>query len=321
MESSDLPMIYRYILARRAVCNGTVEQKQSLRAYFLTRYVSDAAQLTHRWNAVGQEICKIIAGVPWMLEVFLGCGYGRVYITTMFMQVLKHDNPAAFLNIIQCEPLAERFAARSGDDIYYKYVWTHYVPVMRPAILDTYLRGDGLVIDPHVFLSIIPSLSPAQLETIMNHPCHRDLVYKLTSPYAYIETEIRTRYKYESCMSETTVIQNYGIPSVSNYKHIPSGCAELETEGNAVVVQCKHTLKGCAYNWHSTVHQYKNAEHLWVAIKAARRARNLRLLFWWSVLHSRMMEFRERYWALEGKHVRAVAAEFYALLGRGYGKN
>ena len=43
------------------------------------------------------------------------------------------------------------------------------------------------------------------------------------------------------------------VPSVSNYKHIPSGCAELETEGNAVVVQCKHTLKGCAYNWHSTV--------------------------------------------------------------------
>ena len=44
-----------------------------------------------------------------------------------------------------------------------------------------------------------------------------------------------------------------GIPSVANYKHIPMGCAELETEGNAVVVQYKHTLKGCAYNWHSTV--------------------------------------------------------------------
>jgi hypothetical protein len=271
MESSDLPLIYRYILARRAVCNGTDAQKQSLRAYFLTRSVSDAAQLTHRWNAVGQEICKIIASVPWMLEVFLGCGYGRVYTTTMFMQVLKHDNPAAFLNIIQCEPLAERFAARSGDYIYYKYVWTHYVPVMRPIILDTYLRGDGLVIDPHVFLSIIPSLSHAQLETIMNHPCHRDLVYKLTSPYAYIETEIRTRYKYESCMNEPTVIQNYGI------------------------------------------HQYKNAEHLWITIKAARRARNLRLLFWWSVLHSRMMEFREKYWSLSGKCATAAATEFYAL--------
>jgi hypothetical protein len=23
---------------------------------------------------------------------------------------------------------------------------------------------------------------------------------------------------------------------------------------NAVVVQCNHTLKGCGYNWHSTVH-------------------------------------------------------------------
>ena len=46
---------------------------------------------------------------------------------------------------------------------------------------------------------------------------------------------------------------NSKVQSVSNYKRITSGCAELETEGNAVVVQCKHTLKECAYNWHSTV--------------------------------------------------------------------
>ena len=38
------------------------------------------------------------------------------------------------------------------------------------------------------------------------------------------------------------------VPSVSNYKRIPMGCAELETEGKAVVVQCNHTLKGCGYN-------------------------------------------------------------------------
>jgi hypothetical protein len=43
------------------------------------------------------------------------------------------------------------------------------------------------------------------------------------------------------------------VPSVSNYKHIPSGCAELETEGNAVVDQLITTPKGCGYNWHSTV--------------------------------------------------------------------
>jgi hypothetical protein len=31
------------------------------------------------------------------------------------------------------------------------------------------------------------------------------------------------------------------------------GCAELETEGKAVVVQGNHTPLGCGYNWHSTV--------------------------------------------------------------------
>ena len=271
MERSDLPMIYRYILSCRAVCTGTDTQKQNLRAYFLSRSVSETAELSHRWNVVAQEICKLIAGVPWMLEVFLGCGYGRVYLTTMFMQVLKHDNPAAFLNIIQYDPLAERFAARCADDIYYKYVWTHYVPIMRPAILDKYLRLEGLFIDPDVFLSIIPSLSHNQLETIMNHVCHRDLVYKMTSPYVYIEKQVRQRYTYETCMSEPSVIQNYGI------------------------------------------HQYKNAERLWKHIKEYRRARNWRLLFWLSVLHSRMMEFREKYWALSGKCARVAAVEFYAL--------
>lgn len=279
MESSDLPMIYRYILARRAVYTGTDIQKQSLRTYFLTRSVSDAAQLSHRWNAVGQEICKIIAGVPWMLEVFLGCGYGRAYITTMFIQVLKHDKPEAFLNIIQYEPLAERFAARCSDDTFYKYVWTHYVPTMRGAILNTYLRSKDLVIDNNVFLSIIPSLSPSQLEIIINHPAHRDLVYNLTSPYAYIESQVRQRYTHAACMRDPTVIQNYGV------------------------------------------HQYINAERVWKQVKDARRARNWRLLFWLSVLHSRMMEFREKYWALSGKQVQAAATEFYELSGRANGKN
>ena len=66
----------------------------------------------------------------------------------------------------------------------------------------------------------------------------------------------------QSFISENITIHRtwqYDVPSVSNYKHIPSGCAELETEGNAVVVQCKHTLKGCAYNWHSTVYPTKIA--------------------------------------------------------------
>jgi hypothetical protein len=42
------------------------------------------------------------------------------------------------------------------------------------------------------------------------------------------------------------------IPSFSNYKHIPMGCAELETEGNAVVVHGPHP-KGVWLPWHSTV--------------------------------------------------------------------
>ena len=175
MEGSDLPLVYRNILSRRAVCKGTDADKTSLRAYFLTRSVSDAAQLNQRWSSMGQEICKVIAGVPWMLEVFLACGYGRAYITTMFIQVLIRGNKEAFLNIIQYPPLAERFAARCADDTFYKYVWTHYVPVMRGEILDAYLRREGLDIDPEIFLSIIPSLSPAQFELIINHPLHRDL--------------------------------------------------------------------------------------------------------------------------------------------------
>lgn len=279
MEYSDLPLIYRYIAACRAVCKGTETDKLKLRAYFMMRSVSDAAELSHRWSSVGQEICKLIAGVPWILEVFLGCGYGRAYITTMFMQVLKHDNSDAFLNIIQYAPLAERFAARCGDDAFYNYVWTHYVPVMRGNILDTYLRREGLVIDPQVFLSIIPSLSPSQLETIMNHPAHRELVYKLTSPYEYVEKQVRQHYSYETCMREPTVIQSYGV------------------------------------------NQYINAERVWKQIKDSRRARNWRLLFWWSVLHSRMMEFRDKYWSLSGKRACAAAEEFYALSGRAEGKN
>ena len=48
------------------------------------------------------------------------------------------------------------------------------------------------------------------------------------------------------------------LPSVSNYKHTPFGCAELETEGSAVVDQLITTPKGCGYNWHSTVCQTDN---------------------------------------------------------------
>lgn len=272
MESNDLRAVYRYILAQRAECTGTDEQKQSLRTYFLARSVSEAAQLSHRWCSVGKEICKIIAGVPWMLEVFLGCGYGRTYITSMFMQVLQHDNPTAFLNIIQYDPLYEQFAARHGDETFYRYMWIHYVPFMRDAILDTYLQINMMVIDAEVFLSIIPSLSPTKLEFILNHPQHTYLVYKLTSPYAYIENKVRLQYTSDtSCMSDPYVIRTYGI------------------------------------------NKYINAERLWKEIKQTRRAYNWRLLFWSAVLHSRMMEFRERYWALSGKPARAAAAEFYSL--------
>ena len=271
MEYSDLPTVYRYIIAQRAICTGTESQKQNLRAYFLSRPADDSTFLSRQWNAVAQEICKLIAGVPWMLEVFLDCGYGRPYITTMFMQVLKHDNSSAFLNIIRYEPLASRFAARRSDELFYNYVWTHYVPVMRKAILDTYLRLDGFVLDTDAFLSIIPSLAPSQLETIMNHPFHRDFVYKLTSPYTYVENQVRQKYTYAACMQEPLIIQNYGI------------------------------------------YQYINAERVWTHIKRARRQRIWRFLFWCAVLHSRMMEHRENYWALHGKRVRTAAAEFYEL--------
>ena len=64
--------------------------------------------------------------------------------------------------------------------------------------------------------------------------------------------DLRFTAEVDTMYTEFSPSQDF-VPSVSNYKHIPSGCAELETEGNAVVVQCKHTLKGCAYNWHSTV--------------------------------------------------------------------
>jgi hypothetical protein len=273
MESCDLPMVYRNIVSRRAVCTGTDIQKQSLRSYFTSRSVSESAQLRNRWSIVGQEICKIIAGIPWMLEVFLDCGFGGPYLATMLIQVLKHDNPAAFHDIIQYGSLPERFAARRVDETHYKYVWTHYVPVMREAILDTYLRLDGLVIDTDAFLSIIPSLSPSKLEFILNHPNHKYLVYKLTSPYAFVEKQVRQQYTYETCMSEPTIILNYGV------------------------------------------HQYVNAECLLKQIKQTRRVHNWRFMFWCGVLHSRMMEFRERYWALSGKHVIAAAAEFYELSG------
>jgi hypothetical protein len=278
MEGSDLPMVYRNILSRRSICTGTDIDKQFLRDYLQTRSISDAAKLTNVWSAVGQEICKIIAGVPWMLEVFLGCGYGRLYLSTMFIQVLKHGNKNAFLNIIQYEPLSERFAARTSEDMYYKFVWNHYVPLMKGAILDTYLHMDGLVVDPNIFLSIIPSLSAAQLEFIMNHPRH-NLLYAMSSPYAYVEAQIRSIYKYPNCMNEPTARLQYGV-----------------------------------------LH-YENAEHLWKQLKTQRRARNWRFMFWCTVLHSRMLEFREKYWALSSKHVQNAAAEFYSLSSNDLGKN
>lgn len=273
MEDNDLQSVYRYLAAARTVGSGTDAQKQTLRMYLLSRSPGQVAQLSHRWNPVGLEICKMIARIPWMLEVFLSCGYGRVYMSSVFMKVLESGNVECFLNIIQYEPLAERFAARCVDDTYYKFVWNHYVHLMKGAILDTYLRFDGLVVDAGVLLSIIPSLSHAQLEFILNHPHHRYLLYDLTSPYAYVEAQVRRAYTYPNCMNEPTVRIHYGVQ------------------------------------------QYENAERLWKQLKVERRVRNWRFLFWCSVLHSRMMEFREKYWALSSKHVQGAAKEFYSLSG------
>lgn len=200
MEDTDIHGVYRYLLARRSVCQGTDVQRLSLRAYFLTRSVGVAAQLSHRWTPGGQEIAKFLASSPWMLRVFLDCGLGRAYITTMFVKVLERRCVESFLHIIQFEPLATRFAARRCEDTYYTYVWTHYVPQMFGALLETYLGFDGLVIDGGVFLSIIPSLSPTQLETIMNHNQHRYLVYAMTSPLAYITSQLGTTDVFDSGM-------------------------------------------------------------------------------------------------------------------------
>jgi hypothetical protein len=271
MEDNDLQSVYRYLMERRSVGSGTTEQKQSLRAYLLTRSPSQVAQLSHRWNAIGLEISKMISRVPWILEVFLACGYGRAYMSSMFLKVLESGNAECFLNFIQYEPLAERFAARCVDHTYYKFVWNHYIHLMNGAILDTYLRLDGLVIDACVLLSIIPSLSPSQLEFILKHPRHRYLVYALSSPYAYVETQVRRAYKYPNCMNEPMVRMHYCL------------------------------------------HQYEHAERLWKQLKNERRVRNWRFLFWCTVLHSRMMEFREKYWALSSKHVQDAAKEFYSL--------
>ena len=67
--------------------------------------------------------------------------------------------------------------------------------------------------------------------------------------------------------------------------------------------------------------QYRNAERDIDRIRKARRERNWRFMFWCALLHCRMMEFREKYWALSGKIVRAAAAEFYSLAGGEEGKN
>jgi hypothetical protein len=276
MEDNDLHSVYRYLLARRSVGTGTTEQKQHLRAYLLTRSPSQVAQLSHIWNRVGLEICsKLIARVPWILEVFLACGYGRAYMSPLFMKVLDTGNVHSFLNTIQYEPFAERFAARSVENTYYKYVWNHYIPFMKGEILDSYLRFDGLVIDADVLLSIIPSLSHAQLEFILNHPRHRYLVYELSSPYAYVEAQVRRVYKYQDCQ-------------------------DCMNEPTARLQYC--------------VSQYETAECLWKQLKIKRRVNNWRFLFWCTVLHSRMMEFREKYWALSSKHVQNAANEFYSLV-------
>jgi hypothetical protein len=274
MEDNDLYSVYRYLLARRSVGSGTTEQKQNLRAYLLTRSPSQVAQLSHRWSRVGLEICKMIARVPWMLEVFLACRYGRAYMSSIFLKVLESGNVHAFLNIIQYEPLAERFAALNVENTFYKFVWNHYIHLMKGAILDTYLRFDGLVVDACVLLSIIPSLSQSQLEVILNHPCHRYLIYELSSPYAYVEAQVRRVYKYQDCMNEPTARIQYGV------------------------------------------NQYENAERLWKQLKNERLVHNWRFLFWCTVLHSRMMEFREKYWALSSNHVNNAANEFYSLSGK-----
>lgn len=274
MEDNDLQSVYRYLAAARTVGSGTDVQKQNLRAYLLTRSPSQNAQLSHRWSPVGLEICKMIARVPWILEVFLSCGYGRPYISSIFLKVLDSGNVHAFLNIIQYEPLAERFAARCVDHTYYKFVWNHYIHLMKGAILDAYLRFDGLVVDAGLLLSIIPSLAPSQLEFILKHQRHHYLVYELSSPYAYVETQVRRVYKYPNCMNEPTARLQYGVA------------------------------------------HYENAERLWKQLKNERRVRNWRYIFWCTVLHSRMMEFREKYWALSSKHVKNAEEEFYSLVGK-----
>ena len=176
MQYDDLQSVYRFILATRAVGSGTPAQKQNLRTYFRTRSVAVSAQLTHRWCSAGVHITKLIASTPWILSCFLEAGFGRAYLTSMFSTVMECGHVESFLNIIQYEPLVVRFAARRVGDLHYEFVWTHYLPQMFGSILDAYLRFDGLVIDGDVFLSILPSLSPRQLETILTHPCHHNCI-------------------------------------------------------------------------------------------------------------------------------------------------
>ncbi len=76
-------------------------------------------------------------------------------------------------------------------------------------------------------------------------------------------TVINTNMLCKTIHSETINYRMYkkGVSNLYRLFHILStvlrGCAEWETEGNAVVVQLITTPKGCGYNWHSTVELFE----------------------------------------------------------------